>query len=87
MPKRKPLVDQVRHVKIFRNGRNQAVRIPRDLELPGNEAVIYREGSRLVIEPMQKPSLSRLLASWSPLAAGLPPVADAPPEPVDLGEP
>ena len=74
-------------MKIFRNGRNQAVRIPRDLELPGNEAVMYREGSRLVIEPMQRPSLSRLLASWSPLTAGLPPVADAPPEPVDLGEP
>ena len=78
---------QVRHVRIFRNGRNQAVRIPRELELPGNEAVIYREGARLVIEPTQRPSLTRLLASWAPLKAGLPTVADMPPEPVDLGEP
>ncbi len=86
MPKEKPPVGQIRHVKIFRNGRNQAVRIPRELELPGNDAVIYREGTRLVIEPMQRPSLSRLLASWAPLKVGLPAVADVPPEAVDLGD-
>ena len=87
MPREKPPVGQVRHVRIFRNGRNQAVRIPRELELPGNEAVIYREGARLVIEPTQRPSLTRLLAGWAPLKAGLPAVADMPPEPVDLAEP
>lgn len=27
-----------RHVRLFRNGANQALRIPRDLELPGNRA-------------------------------------------------
>ena len=26
-----------RSVRLFRNGRNQAVRIPRDLELPGTD--------------------------------------------------
>jgi len=40
-----------RHVKLFRNGRNQAVRIPREFELPGDEAIMRREGRRLVIEP------------------------------------
>ena len=29
-----------RVVKLFRNGRNQAVRIPREFELPGREAVM-----------------------------------------------
>lgn len=29
-----------RHVRLFRNGRNQAVRIPREFELPGEEAII-----------------------------------------------
>lgn len=29
-----------RQVRLFRNGRNQAVRIPRKLELPGNEALL-----------------------------------------------
>ena len=40
-----------RHVKLFRNGRNQAVRIPREFELPGEDAIMRKEGERLVIEP------------------------------------
>lgn len=35
-----------RHVKLFRNGRNQAVRIPREFELPGEDAIMHREGDR-----------------------------------------
>jgi antitoxin VapB len=35
-----------RHVRLFKNGRNQAVRIPREMELPGDETVIYRDGHR-----------------------------------------
>ena len=31
-----------RHVRLFRNGRSQAVRIPREFELPGNEATIRK---------------------------------------------
>ncbi|MEX2281730.1 MAG: AbrB/MazE/SpoVT family DNA-binding domain-containing protein, partial [Gemmatimonadota bacterium] len=27
-----------RRVRLFRNGRNQAIRIPREFELPGDEA-------------------------------------------------
>jgi antitoxin VapB len=75
-----------RNVRLFRNGRNQAVRIPRELELPGNEAVIYREGQRLVLEPAQRPSLSRLLAGWDAMDVDWPEVADSPAEPVDLAE-
>jgi antitoxin VapB len=40
-----------RHVRLFRNGRNQAVRIPREFELPGKDAIMRKEGDRLVIEP------------------------------------
>jgi antitoxin VapB len=39
-----------RHVKLFRNGRNQAVRIPREFELPGEDAIIRKERDRLIIE-------------------------------------
>ena len=39
-----------RHVKLFRKGRNQTARIPREFELPGEEVVMHREGGRLVIE-------------------------------------
>ena len=32
-----------RHVRLFRNGRNQALRIPREFELEGEEAIIRKE--------------------------------------------
>ncbi len=41
-----------RAVKLFRNGANQAVRIPKEFELPGKEAILRREGNRLVLEPV-----------------------------------
>lgn len=59
-------------IKLFRNGRNQALRIPREFELPGNEVVIYKEGDRLIIEPSKKKSLLRLLDTWEPLDETLP---------------
>ena len=43
-----------RQVRLFRNGANQAVRIPKEFELPGRDAVIHREGNRLIIEPVQR---------------------------------
>ena len=76
-----------RHVRLFKNGRNQAVRIPREMELPGDEAVVYRDGHRLIIEPVAQPSLSRLIASWEPLDVEWPEIADEPAEPVDIDRP
>ncbi|RJX31264.1 MAG: AbrB/MazE/SpoVT family DNA-binding domain-containing protein [Desulfurivibrio sp.] len=67
-----------RHIRLFRNGANQALRIPRDLELPGNEAVIRKEGDRLVVEAVKKPSLLALLATLSPLDEEFPDVEDPP---------
>lgn len=73
-----------RLVRFFRNGRNQAVRIPREFEMPGEEAILRKDGDRLIIEPVQRTSLLRLLASWEPLDEDLAVIDDAPPEPVDL---
>ncbi len=39
-----------RQVRLFRNGANQAVRIPREFELAGSEAVMRKVGNTLVIE-------------------------------------
>ena len=47
-----------RTVKLFRNGANQAVRIPKEFELPGVDAIIYRDGNKLIIEA-QKPKLEK----------------------------
>lgn len=67
-----------RHVHLFRNGRSQAIRIPKEFELEGNEAIIRKDGDRLIIEPVKKTSLRALLASWQPLADNLPEIADPP---------
>ena len=64
----------VRNVKLFRNGRNQAVRIPREFELPGDEASMRREGDRLIIEPLPPCSLLELLDSLEPIEEELPPI-------------
>ena len=75
---------RARQVRLFKNGRNQAVRIPKDMELPGNDAVIYRDGQRLIIEPNQRASLTQLLASWDPIDTDWPESDDRPPEAVDV---
>jgi antitoxin VapB len=69
-----------RHVRLFRNGRNQALRIPREFELEGEEAVIRKEGDRLIVEPVRKGRLLALLASLEPLDVPFPDVdEDLPP--------
>ena len=73
-----------RHVKLFRNGRNQAVRIPREFELLGEDAIMRKEGNRLIIEPSPPKSLLALLATLSPLDEDFPPIADPVPDPVAL---
>jgi antitoxin VapB len=65
-----------RHVRLFRNGRNQAIRIPREFELEGEEALIHKEGDRLIVEPIRKGRLLTLLASLDPLTESFPDIDD-----------
>ncbi|EWY41583.1 twitching motility protein PilT [Skermanella stibiiresistens SB22] len=73
-----------RHVRLFRYGGNQAVRIPVEFELPGDEVILRREGDRLVIEPVAKRRLADLLATWEPLDEDIPEFVDEPVEPEDV---
>jgi antitoxin VapB len=77
-----------RVVRLFKNGRNQAVRIPREWELPGKTALVTKDGSRLILEPIEKKNFIEVLRALGPLPPedrfpdvdeGLPPA-----EPVDL---
>jgi antitoxin VapB len=62
-----------RHARLFRNGSNQALRIPREFELPGNEVILYRDGARLIVEPVLKErNLLALLATLKPVDAEFP---------------
>jgi antitoxin VapB len=73
-----------RRVKVFRNGRNQAVRIPREFEFPGNEAVMRKEGNRLIIEPAPPRSLLAVLARLKPLKEAFPRIEDKPPGSIEI---
>jgi len=73
-----------RYLKLFKNGRNQAVCIPREFEFPGDEAIMRKEGKRLVIEPAPRRSLLAVLAGLETLSEDFPPISDMPPDPLDL---
>ena len=57
--------------------------IPADA-IAGSEAVIQRDGNRLIIEPVESTSLLDLLATWEPLDVEFPEVTDNKPDPVEL---
>jgi antitoxin VapB len=73
-----------RRVRLFKNGKNQAVRIPRGFELPGRDAVLRKEGARLILEPASPKSLLEVLATLTPLDQSLPDIEDLPPRAIRL---
>ncbi|MFT3815253.1 MAG: antitoxin [Acidovorax sp.] len=85
-----PLPSRPKEAKLFRNNRSQAVRIPVEFELPGDRVLIHREGSKLIIEPVARPTnIIELLAEWRkepPLGPEdqFPSIEDAPVQPEDI---
>jgi antitoxin VapB len=73
-----------RHVKLFKNGRNQAVRIPREFELPGNDAIMRKDGNKLIIEAVPPRSLLDLLATLETLDDDFPPIVDTAPDEIEI---
>jgi antitoxin VapB len=73
-----------RHVKLFKNGRKQAVRSPREFELPDEDAIMRKEGERMIIEPTPPQSLLAVLATLAPLAEDFPPIPELALDPVEL---
>ena len=65
-----------RGVRLFRDNRNQTVRIPVEFELPGDRATIRRAGARLIVERVRRVGLLSLLSGWEP-------VPETPPDPDD----
>lgn len=73
-----------RRVRLFKNGRNQAVRIPRGFELPGKNAVMRKEGEKFIVEPVPSKSLLSVLATLTPLDEEFPEIFDPQPRAVEL---
>ena len=73
------------HARPLRNGRNRAVRTPRESELEADEAIRDREDRRPAPKPVRRPSgLAEVLAGLAPLDDAFPTVADPPTEPEDI---
>ena len=86
MPNEKPnLPSRARRARLFRSGHNQALRIPKEFELRADEVLISREGDRLVVVPVQKPSsLAEVLSHLESLDEDFPNIADPATKPQDL---
>ena len=49
--------------KLFQNGSSQAVRLPKEFRISGTEVRIFKQGNRVVLEPIE--------ATWDPLFESL----------------
>jgi antitoxin VapB len=74
----------LRHVKLLRRNSHQLIRVPVEFELPGVEAMMRRDGDRLVIEPVRKRSLLALLKSMEPFDRDFLETEDPPPAPAKI---
>jgi virulence-associated protein VagC len=54
--------------KLFRNGRSQAVRLPKEFRFPGDEVTLRREGDAVIMEPVRKRAWPK--GFWERLARG-----------------
>jgi len=43
--------DEMQTAKLFQNGSSQAVRLPREFRIPGNEVKIFKKAIRLYSNP------------------------------------
>ena len=76
-------MDTPRRVRIFKNGRNQAIRIPRELEIDAAEATYVRRASA---SSSSRSRVHRYSSSSPPgsLKVRIPDIPDVPAEPVEL---
>jgi antitoxin VapB len=55
-----------------------------EFELPGDEAIMHRDGDRLVVEPLRKRRLVAMLKTMKPLDEEFPELDDPVPPPKNL---
>ena len=67
--------------KVFKNGRSQAVRIPKEFRLDADEVLIERKGKKLILTPRHK----RVWRTWAEYWDNAPRLSDD--FPVNLPDP
>lgn len=73
-----------RRVRLFRDGRNQVVHIPREFELPGTEAILRLDEGRLILQAAEPDALVAALNRLEFLDEEWPDIEDPLPEPVSI---
>lgn len=59
--------------KLFKNGRSQAVRLPKQFRFPGDEVYVTRQGEKVILAP--KPPHQQV--SWKAFCESLPKLPDS----------
>ncbi len=67
-----------RHARLFRNGANQAVRIPKDFEFPPGQVTVTKIGNTLVLEPIVPIPANPVKGTAAALVAALESMRDWP---------
>jgi antitoxin VapB len=49
-----PILKGTIRAKVFRNGRSQAVRLPKEFRFKGSEVSVRREGDAVILEPIKQ---------------------------------
>lgn len=80
-----------KEASVFRNGRSQAVRIPKEFEFDTEKVLISKDADGVVhLKPKVKKRTPAEVLDWlaarGPVDEDFPEIADPPPEPVDLDE-
>lgn len=73
-----------RKVSLFRNGRSQALRIPKEFEFSGKEVIVRKEGERLIVEVDKPRDLIAWLKTLKPMDETIGEIEDLPPEDVEI---
>lgn len=72
--------------KIFKNGRSQAIRLPKEFRFSGDEVKICRDGKKVILEPLDRTEWSEgfwAMFSFDPDFETHPAL---PPMPIDLDQ-
>jgi len=72
-------MEKERLVHLFRKDGGQIRQIPGDFEPSGSEALLRKEGERLIVEPARRRSLLQVLERLEPLTEEFKEIEDYPP--------
>jgi len=67
--------------KLFKSGRSQAVRLPKEFRFEGNEVRISRHGRGVLLEPVAEESWASVFAKIDALGVDFPEREEQPPYP------